>query len=247
MKLQYLQPDSKKGFSVLAGINRVIVPSQTTKLSESIKLMGVIRPVIISFITFISGKKLPYIIDGQHLYNACIKLSVAIPYVVIDIKDKQDLIEKIALLNSSSKSWSMNDYVTAWSYINSDYSKLRDYYNQHDLEFSILASVLSGSVGSTGSIINKKIKNGSFRVVNEKYNAELLTYIDDMLSIIPRMNRFENKYVCGEFLKFVKNTPDYKHEQFMIKLKRNKNKFVLATQEEGKLNELFEHLSKNRI
>ena len=64
-----------------------------------------------------------------------------------------------------------------------------------------------------------------------------------MLKIVPRMNRFENRYSIKEYVKFLRGNPKYDHKTFLAKLQRNKEKFVLATQEEGKLYELFEKLS----
>jgi hypothetical protein len=37
MKINYLSKDSKKGFNLLAGINRPITPAQVSKMAESIQ------------------------------------------------------------------------------------------------------------------------------------------------------------------------------------------------------------------
>ena len=115
MKIQYLKIGSSKAFYYLAGINRPINPSQVTKLSESLLKLGILRPIIVAEISFLTGKKTSYIIDGQHLFNAMLRNNMDIPYKVIEIKNKVELVEAIALLNASSKSWTMIDYVTSWS------------------------------------------------------------------------------------------------------------------------------------
>jgi hypothetical protein len=56
------------------------------------------------------------------------------------------------------------------------------------------------------------------------------------------MNRMENKYLCREYVKFVRNTSKYNHPKFLENLKKNKKEFILATQEDGKLVELFTKL-----
>jgi hypothetical protein len=56
------------------------------------------------------------------------------------------------------------------------------------------------------------------------------------------MNRLENRYVCREYIKFVKSCAKYDHVKFIQNLKKNKDLFSLVTQEEGKLNELFNKL-----
>jgi hypothetical protein len=92
-------------------------------------------------------------------------------------------------------------------------------------------------------VTNRIIKTGQFKIVNEGHNLEILGFITDMLKIVPRMNRFENRYAIKEYVKFLRATPKYDHELFLSKLQKNKEKFILATQEEGRLSELFEKLS----
>lgn len=240
-KTLMLPKGSKTAFSLLAGINRPIKPAQVTTISNSINKMGIVRPVLIAEIDFITGKKTKYIIDGQHLFTACLRNNIDIPYKVIDVKDKADLVEKIALLNASSKNWTMIDYVLAWSSINPDYVKLNQYYNMYDFEISIIADVLSGGL-ATGGGISRKLKKGELKIVNEKENIQIINDLTDLLKIVPRMNRFENRYLCNEYLKFRRTTRDYDHDLFIKKVQKNKTKFLLATQELGKLTEMFKSL-----
>ncbi len=241
--MKWLKDSTTLSFNYLAGINRPINPGQVTKLAQSLEAMGVVRPVVITEVDFINGKKAKYIIDGQHLFNALLRLGWNIPYVTINVNSKQELVETIAKLNSSSKSWSMQDYVTAWSSLNNDFVKLNHYYQIYDMEISQIASILSGNNAATGGVINRKIKDGSFKIVNEALNADILDHVTDMLKIVPRMNRWENKYAISEYVKFLRSAKKYNHKAFIEKLQKNKQKFMLATQEEGKLAELFDQLA----
>ena len=241
MKIQTLKKDSKQSFSYLAGINRPIYPAQVTKLAESVIKMGIIRPVVIACISFIDGIKKSYIIDGQHLFNALIRNNMDIPYVTIDVKDKTDLVEKIALLNASSKNWSMSDYVTAWASLNQDYVKLNHYYQVYDIDLATLAAILLGS-SVDGSNTVRTIKNGQFKIVDEKFNVSILDNVTDLLKVIPRMARNDNKYATREYVKFLRTTNAYNHKKFIENLKKSKKEFILATQEDGKLVELFTKL-----
>lgn len=239
---QILPKESKKGFKMLAGINRAIAGSQVTVLAKSIETMGVIRPIVIAYIDFITGVLEPYIIDGQHLYHALTRLMMDYPYTVIKIKDKEDLVHKIALLNSSSKSWCMQDYVTAWASLIPDYVTLNKYAHTYDFELSLVAAILSDNTFYTGTVINKKIKSGQFRITNEDKAIEILNNLTDILKIIPRMTRFENKYLCGEYLNYVSSVSKYNHKQFLTLLAKNKEKLILSTQEKGLLSEMFTKL-----
>jgi hypothetical protein len=240
-QIKWLGDNAKSTFAYLAGINRPIYPAQVTKLADSINKMGVIRPVIIAEFDFISGKKTKYIIDGQHLFNALIRNGMDIPYVTISIKDKRDLVETIAKLNASSKNWALVDYILAWGALIPDYVKLNHYFQVYDLDMGVLTSVLSDLIAD-GSNLSRKIKNGDFRIVNEEDNVKLLNNLTDVLKLVPRMNRFENRYLCREYIKFARSCSKYNHDKFIKNLEKNKEKFVLATQEDGKLKELFNNL-----
>jgi hypothetical protein len=166
-----------------------------------------------------------------------------IPYVIIEIETKEELIEKIALLNASSKSWQMIDYVTSWSAIYPDYIKLRHYFQVYDMEMSIVAAILSNKT-ATGGSMNGIIKKGLFTIINEEEAKKILDYLTDVLKVVPRMNRFENKYVCGEFVNFVKKVKNYNHSRFITNLTKRKEEFRLVTQQPELLEEMFTKLSK---
>lgn len=241
----WITENSKKSVKYLAGINRPIIPYHVTKLAQSVTTMGVIRPIVIANISFIDGNPGWYIVDGQHLFNALLRNGLDIPYIFIDVKDKKDLVEKIALLNASSKTWTLQDYVTAWASLENDYVKLNTYFNIYDLEFSVLATILANQVPSIrvgGSPINVKIKTGEFRISEEEHVVKILDQLTDVLVLLKRQTRHENMYLCSEYVSFCKNSVNYDHKKFMKNLNDNKKHFVLATQEEGKLKELFETL-----
>jgi hypothetical protein len=227
-----------KKIGFLAGINRPIDPAQVTKIAASVDLIGVQRTLVIAELSFITGKKEWYIIDGQHLYHALMRNSQDIPYVVVEIKDKSDLVEKIALLNASSKSWCLNDYITAWGSLKTDYVKLNEYLNRYDIDKAFTASILMNNGADGGNTI-RCIKRGDFVIVNEATNVKILDYVTDLLKVIPRQNRVENRYVCREYVKFVRACADYNHERFMKNIAKQKEQFKFVTQEEGKLSDFF--------
>ena len=237
-EIKWLKPTQK--LFLLAGINRGIYPAQVTRLAKSIMRMGLIRPVVIANISFLTGKIQSYIVDGQHLFNALLRLGLPIPTVEIFIKDKQDLVEKIALLNASSKTWTMSDYIAAWASLKEDYITLNKYYNIYDFELNILGAVLGEM--STG-ITTRNIKRGDFKVLNEQRNVEILNHLTDALNIVPRMNRFENRYFCEEFINYLRTEGSYyNHKKTMEFLKNNIDKFILATQEIGKIQEMLKSI-----
>lgn len=245
--MEVLNLKQKESLSYLAGINRPINPAQVTKLAESISKMGNIRPIVVANISFITGKATKYIIDGQHLFNALIRNGLPIEYVLIEVSNTKDLVEKIALLNSSSKSWTLVDYITSWQVVSNDYKKLFQYYNIYDFELSFLAGVLMNknvTARNAGQqTVTKFIKRGEFKISDEQKNVEILNKLTDVLKIIPRLNRQENKFLCSEYVDFLRvNLSKYNHEKFLENLQKQKQKFILATHEQTKLASMFEKL-----
>lgn len=250
-KIKWIKDTSSVCLNFLLGINRGVNPNHVTTISKSYERLGSLQPIICCEIDFITGKKELYILDGQHKFTALIRLGWEIPYIVIPIKDKRDLVESIALLNSSSKSWCTQDYVNSWASLEPDYVKLNRYNEIYDFELSIVAAILSCRelrVNAGGSTISKVIKSGQFKIVDEKIQVSILDHLTDVFRVIPRMsgdNRANNRYVCAEYVNFRRSMgSDYDHKKFMKSLESNKQQFVLVTQEKEKLVEIFRKLSK---
>jgi len=235
--------NSKKGFSLLAGINRPISPGHVTKLSKSLCLNGILRDVIVAEIDFISGQKQTYIIDGQHLYHALIRENQDIPYKKIKINDLQHLVETIALLNASSKNWVMADYLLSWSALHTDYKKLNHYYNVYDISLTQLANIFHNGSAIThgGGLINGIVKSGNFRIKKEAESIILLDYVTDTLKIIPRMDRASNKLFVGIYVEKVKSCgSQYDHTKFTNYLKANKKIYSTVTGDPEEISKLID-------
>lgn len=245
LKIEYLAKDSKKGFAMLAGINRPIVPGQVTKLAKSVENMGILRPVVVAVLNFITGKPVTYIIDGQHLYHACLRLNIEVPYTTIAIKDDLDMISKLALLNTSSKTWTIKDYIQVWGYKLHDYVELNKYLNIYDIELMQLAEILQDNTCSykLGSIpASKHIKSGTFKINDRERAIFLINCITDALKIVPRMDRSSNKFFIASYVSFINTVSGYDHKRFLANLVKNKDKFVLSTQDAEEYKKLFKTL-----
>ena len=110
-----------------------------------------------------------YIIDGQHAFNALLRNNMDIPYVTIKIDNKVQLVESIALLNASSKNWTLLDYITSWSCVSEDYKKLLHYYNVYDLELGNIAVVLMERNTDNGNITKGLIRLNSDGTPNQYF------------------------------------------------------------------------------
>ena len=89
LTLKTLKMSGNKGFALLAGVNRPVIPQHVTKLAASIEAMGVIRPVICVKVKFIDGTERMYVVDGQHLFKALCAEELEIPHIIIEVDENQ--------------------------------------------------------------------------------------------------------------------------------------------------------------
>lgn len=226
----------------LDGLQRPVITAHGNTLAKSMKMMGNIRPIIVTKLKEKNGKYKFYVLDGQHNYNALLSLKAEeIPIVEISTKSTANLVETIALLNSSSKSWSLKDYVTAWSNIHSDYGLLKRLYDKYDIELSIVAAVCTGANLGSATPATKLIKSGEFRIFNLSESEQKLSDINEILNELPRMDRAANRYFILSLIS-VFNEITYgrkEHNKLLNYVKNNREilKFAL-----NNVNELKEYL-----
>jgi hypothetical protein len=158
-----------KMFSTLP-MNREIRSEHVEKLVKSIRTMGIIRPVIICKTDVLEGEMKNYIVDGQHLATACEREGLSVPYVNIVCKDEIDIVEKMGMLNNSSKSWALLDYVNAYKFCFNDYMKLLKFKNLYNLELNMVAALCTNHYSIVSN--SQSIRTGEFIITNNK--AELM-------------------------------------------------------------------------
>ena len=158
-----------KMFSTLP-MNREIRSEHVEKLVKSIRTMGIIRPVIICKTDVLEGEMKNYIVDGQHLATACEREGLSVPYVNIVCKDEIDIVEKMGMLNNSSKSWALLDYVNAYKFCFNDYMKLLKFKNLYNLELNMVAALCTNHYSIVYN--SQSIRTGEFIITNNK--AELM-------------------------------------------------------------------------
>lgn len=218
--VKLLKADANVGFKFLDGINRPIAPAHVTKLSDSLKSLGFLSPVII-FVMNIPKERLvgKYVGDGQHRFLAAIRNNMDIPYVEVHVSSVNQMVEYLALLNNTSKSWGLCDYVQAWSCINPEYKTLAHYHDVYDLELSCIAGILheSPTIFSSFNII----KDGSFKIKNLDRGVRYLDYVSDFIAALPKIERAFSRRIINAYHFFLLNNQDtYNHEKFINNLRK---------------------------
>ena len=235
--VQVLRVNSTKSVSWLKDVNRDVTPVQVSKLAESIQMMGITRPIVMAKLNLREYKG-EYIIDGQHLFLACLRLNMDMPVRFIDIKSEEHLVETLAKLNNSSKPWGLADYVKSWSYIKPQYKTLKTYHNTYGLELQAIAGILhqSASIYFTNDII----KRGTLCIKNEDKSVSIMDCVVDILSIMPNTDRNSARKFVNAYVQYVSaNYETYDHEKAIKNIKKNIKNIELSICTQETLNDYF--------
>lgn len=178
LKLKLANDYSK--FAILP-MNRAIDSKHVQKMIASLRLQGCVRVVQCCRTNIIEGEEKLYIIDGQHLATALEREGQPIPYIETEVTSEEDLIEKMAYLNNSSKSWDLMNFINAWKMIRPDYMKLFKWKNMYDIEISMLACIATNMPSIRFG--TQPIKNGTFQISNPKAEDMCKAFNDIFLKI----------------------------------------------------------------
>jgi hypothetical protein len=224
LKIKHVSDYSK--FAVLP-MNRGIDSKHVQKMIASIRKMGVLRCVITCTTDIIEGILKTYIIDGQHLATALEREGMPIPYIDIVIESEEDLVEKMAYLNNSSKSWDLMNYINAWKMIRPDYMKLFKWKNMYDIEITMLAIIGVNNAGIRQG--TSKIKTGEFKITNSRAEEMCKAFNDIFLKI-----GMSDRAVKFQFLTaFMQAYGNYNHAKVLANIDKHlKTVKLMATGDE---------------
>lgn len=212
LKVKHATDYSK--FDILP-MNRAIDSKHVQKMITSIRKMGVIRTVITTTTNLIEGVTKTYVIDGQHLATALEREGQVIPYIEISVESEEDLIEKMAYLNNSSKSWDLMNYINAWKMIRPDYMKLFKWKNMYDIEITMLAIIGVNNAGFRYTTAS--IKTGDFKITNLLAEQMCKDFNDIFLKI-----GMSDRAVKFQFLTaFMQAYGNYNHQKVIANLDKH--------------------------
>jgi len=196
--------------------NRILNPGHVQTMIESIRTMGVIRPVVCIETDVISGKKQRYITDGQHLFTGLVAEGLPIPYIILDVEDEIELVVKMAKMNNSSKSWTLLNYVHAFKPYLPDYRKLFKMRNTYNIEPLMLAAICTRGTSAVVSG-SRLIKSGHFKITNPEAQ-EMAKAFNDFFLKIGRADR----WVKHQFLQvFMRAWGTYDHDKALANLDKH--------------------------
>jgi hypothetical protein len=155
------------------------------------------------------------VIDGQHRLEVCREYKLPVYYVVVKNSDIYD----VQMLNSSSKSWALNDYMTCYCELGKDdYCIYMKFKKENKLSHGITQLLLSGNRGEGGGI-HKDFKAGNFKIVNLMKANKQVKMLKDIEAILKTSRKkFYMKRSFATALLMLFDEQDYNHERMLRKV-----------------------------
>jgi hypothetical protein len=196
-----------------------------TRLENSIKSHGVMSVIILIYSTALKGIRELYCLDGGHRLHFFTYLNLDFNVLILpDENNLSVLIDKIAILNNSSKSWTLYDFINVYCEAGkNDYKVLNAMYTRTGIPVGILSQMLMGKLNRAKASLNP-IKNGTFEIKALKVTNETI----DLLKKLPKMS---TRMIIG-FHNVRLTNDDYSFDVFKRKLKENEN-FLKLTQSDS--------------
>jgi len=139
---------------------RFSTPSHIKKIVESItELNSVNREVII-----VKYNNKYTLADGKHLFIGLIQLGLPIEFKLIDVTNLKDAIAVMRKMNSTSRNWTIHQFVNSTSVINKDYAMLQRYYSDTDITINLLGALMYNPKRLKVGKSNSAIKEGTFQM-----------------------------------------------------------------------------------
>lgn len=171
---------------------------QNKNLQRSILKSGILIPIEIN-------EKFE-ILDGQTRFELAKKLELPVPYRIIEGIG----IKEVITLNSTTKSWSVMDYVNKYAldhYI--DYEHLKELYRYYKkVPISSLASAAEGYL-TNNALTTKRIREGNFKF----YNFEVFSsFLNDYCLFISKTEIKSGQYTFFAFFNLY-TTKEFDYER----------------------------------
>lgn len=116
-----------------------------------------------------------YMADGQHLKAALEKDGLDMRFYMLYADNLKDVMITMTTMNSTSRNWSLKQFVESWCSFNEDYKLLKDFAKDYGLTYTTLGMLLTNN---TMSNVKKLIASGDFKVANLQEATQKINLVD---------------------------------------------------------------------
>lgn len=197
-------------------MNREVDSKHVQKMIMSVRTMGIIRPVVTCKTSCLDGITKTYMLDGQHLATALEREDKPVPYIEIKVTDEVDIVNKMAMLNNSSKSWTLLNYIGAYKMYYPDYMKLFKWKNLYNIEPLMLACI-GINVNADIASASRLIKSGDFKITNPDAE-DMCKAFNELFIKVGSADRWIKKQFLSVFLSVYSS---YDHEKALVNIDKH--------------------------
>ena len=189
--------------------NRPTNEKHVNELVDSIRRFGNVSSGIVVETDIFTGKMVKYVIDGQHRLLACKKTGEEFHYFTVTVTCIEDVIYLIAKMNSTSKNWSLVQYMRTWASLKApDYVLLNTLAQNTKLPLGLLLEAVTGRDSKTAA---QALRSGTLVALDHKMVKRLVSRIVEIKKTGVLMN--SARLYMG--LARVMRHEAYNHEGFM--------------------------------
>lgn len=181
---------------------RKTTPSHIKRLIESIvELNSVNREVVV---VRYNGEYT--IADGKHLLMGLMQLGLPVEFKLINVDSLKDAIAVMRKMNSTSRNWTIQQFVNSMSFINKDYAKLQKYYEETDITMNLLCGLLYNVQKFNPANANNAVKDGTFQINTSIKDVDL--YIKRIKHFYAMTNLKNTQYCTWGLISFISDKSD---------------------------------------
>lgn len=223
--------------------NRKVIMQHVKKMGFSISTIGYVnRQVVI-----VKLLEDYYVADGQHLLNWLISQNMPIEFLLCEVTDKEQAIEIMRVMNSSSRRWGLPQFVNVNTTDNgkekrkNPYNKLQSFIEAYAKKTGITTKVMSALMFNE-AIFNE---NGASKAIQEGYfvqnvpDVRLRKRLDALKRFYRATKMSSTNYLNAGFFEML-----YSKEQTYY---QNEKKFISQVAKYVNKNELTNYKFGNRL
>jgi hypothetical protein len=180
------------------------------------------------------------ILDGQHRFQAAKELGLPVYYIVDDYMD----IEDIAVINSTSKGWKLDDYLhhfrteeLAKGKEGGEYGKLGEFCEDYNVNLYNAIGLLSGRNSQPNAELIHKFKRGEFKVVDMEHAIRVANLRDSFKPYAPDF--YKSKNFVNSLSKVARNE-NFDEDVMLKKMGQQSERLMKCATVEGYLNSLVD-------
>jgi hypothetical protein len=180
------------------------------------------------------------ILDGQHRFEAAKRLGLPVYFIVDDYMD----IEDIAVINSTSKGWTLDDYLhhfrteeNAKGKENGDYAKLAEFTEDYGVNLYNAIGLLSGRNSQPNAELIHKFKRGEFKIMDMEHAIKVATLRDEFKPYAPDF--YKSKNFVNSLSKIARHE-SFDEATMLRKMGQQSDRLMKCATVEGYLNSLVD-------